>query len=198
MNGENYLLPVDAQMNDAASVELDAVSVNSIVAKFYKYPNNTNVLILDACRNNPFKEKRGSDRGFKSINPPKGTLIAFAASNGEFASDNPKGNNGLFTAKLVEQMKQPILVEQVFKRTRSKVQAASNNEQNPMEWNMLNGDFSFVEKGTEPQQVDQTENTTVPQKKKIVVEEENVATYGAIEISAEITGDLYIDNAFVK
>jgi len=67
-----------------------------------------------------------------------------------------------------------------------------------MEWNMLNGDFSFVEKGTEPQQVDQTENTTVPQKKKIVVEEENVATYGAIEISAEITGDLYIDNAFVK
>jgi len=194
LNGENYLLPVDAEMNDAASVELNAISLNSIVGKFDKYPNNTNILILDACRNNPFKEKRGTDRGFKSVNPSKGTYIAFAASEGEFASDNPKGNNGLFTEKLVEQMKQPVMIEQVFKRTRTKVQAASNNEQNPMEWSLLNGDFYFMKPTGTQQNTNLTTTTTTVNEEPENIKITKTKVKEKVKLTSEISGTLYIDD----
>jgi hypothetical protein len=143
VDGVNYLIPTDARLEDKADCKFEAVSVNFIIEEFDQYPNNTNIVILDACRNDPFRSwARGGDRGFKAIAPSSGTIIAFATSEGATASDG-KGQNGLFTQELVKQMKSPQTIENVFKKTRVEVEKASNNAQSPQEWTKLKGDFWF-------------------------------------------------------
>ncbi len=143
VDGINYLIPTDAKLEDKGDCKFEAVSVNFIVEEFEQYPNNTNIVILDACRNNPFRSwARGGERGFKAIAPTSGTIIAFATSEGATASDG-NGSNGLFTQELVKQMKIPQSIENVFKKTRVEVEKYSNNAQSPQEWTKLKGDFWF-------------------------------------------------------
>lgn len=143
VDGINYLIPTDAKLEDKSDCKFEAVSVNFIVEEFENYPNNTNIVILDACRNDPFRSwARGGERGFKAISPSSGTIIAFATSEGATASDG-KGQNGLFTQELVKQMKNPQSIENVFKKTRIEVERQSNNAQSPQEWTKLKGDFWF-------------------------------------------------------
>lgn len=146
VDGTNFLIPVDAQLNEKIRIEYEAFDVNDISKSFSLNSQNTNIMILDACRNNPFRAwMRGGNRGFKAINNQvAGTIIAFAAKEGEPALDKGTGNNGLYTEKLVEQMKQPQTINEVFQNTRKEVLLASNNAQCPQEWNMLTGNFWFV------------------------------------------------------
>jgi hypothetical protein len=143
VDGINYLLPTDAKLQEKTDCKYEAVSVNFIVEEFELYPNNTNIVILDACRNDPFRSwSRGGERGFKAISPSSGTIIAFATSEGATASDGA-GQNGLFTQELVKQMKIPQSIENVFKKTRVEVEKLSKNAQSPQEWTKLKGDFWF-------------------------------------------------------
>ncbi|KAB2866744.1 MAG: caspase family protein, partial [Bacteroidales bacterium] len=143
VDGMNYLIPTDAELNKKEDCKWEAVSVNFIVEEFEKYPNNTNIVILDACRNDPFKSwSRGGERGFKAIVPTSGTIIAFATSEGATASDGT-GQNGLFTQELVKQMQVEQPIESVFKKTRVEVEKHSNGSQSPQEWSKLKGDFWF-------------------------------------------------------
>jgi uncharacterized caspase-like protein len=131
VNGVNYLLPIDAVLDDLIAAEFEAIDVGTVVSQFERYPDNTNIVILDACRNNPFKSfSRGGEAGFKAIPAPSGTIIAFATGEGATASDG-YGENGLYTSKLVSEMKKPIRIEDVFINTRIKVRDASNNEKFP-------------------------------------------------------------------
>lgn len=144
LDGINYLIPVDAKLEDKNDVKFEAVSVNFIVDEFEKYPDNTNIVILDACRNNPFRSwARGGPEGFKAIPAASGTLISFATSEGATAADG-LGKNGLFTQELVKQMVIPQQIESVFKRTRVQVEKISDGAQSPQEWSKLKGDFFFV------------------------------------------------------
>ena len=143
VDGVNYLIPTDAKLVDKSDCKFEAISVNFVVDEFEQYPDNTNIVILDACRNDPFRSwGRGGERGFKAISPSSGTIIAFATSEGATASDG-KGQNGLFTQELVKQMKVPQSIENVFKKTRIEVEKLSNNMQSPQEWTKLKGDFWF-------------------------------------------------------
>lgn len=143
IDGQNYLIPTDAILAEKGDCRHEAVAVSFVVEEFEKYPNNTNVVILDACRSNPFRSwARGDAQGFKSISPTSGTIISFATSEGATASDGT-GENGLFTQELVKQMKVPQSIESVFKRTRVEVERISNNTQSPQEWTKLKGDFWF-------------------------------------------------------
>ncbi|MGE0076561.1 MAG: caspase family protein [Bacteroidales bacterium] len=143
VDGMNYLVPTDAELSKKEDCKWEAVSVNFIVEEFEKYPNNTNIVILDACRNDPFKSwSRGGERGFKAIVPTSGTIIAFATSEGATASDG-SGANGLFTQELVKQMQVQQPIESVFKKTRVEVEKISNGTQSPQEWSKLKGDFWF-------------------------------------------------------
>jgi len=143
VDGLNYLIPTDAKLNEKIDCKFEAVSVNYVVEEFEKYPNNVNVVILDACRNDPFRSwARGGERGFKAISPTSGTIISFATSEGSTASDG-SGTNGLFTQELVKQMSVPQPIESVFKKTRVQVQKLSNGGQSPQEWSQLTGDFYF-------------------------------------------------------
>lgn len=182
LNGINYLLPVDTQLEDRLSVEIEAVDVNKIVNKFEYYPENINIVILDACRNNPFRSwVRGGMRGFTAIPAPSGTIIAFATSTGATASDGT-GSNGLYTDKLAQQIKIEQRIEDVFINTRIAVQQASGGNQSPQEWSQLTGKFYFTQAA-----VDDAD-------KPIIGTVENVMTYGSIELTTDISGELYLDS----
>lgn len=143
LEGTNYLIPVDARLDDRLAAQFEAVDVGRLVSQFERYPNNINIVILDACRNNPFKTwTRGGEAGFKAIPAPSGTIIAYATGEGATASDGT-GENGLYTSELVEQMKIPQRIEDVFIQTRVNVRARSENKQSPQEWSQLTGRFYF-------------------------------------------------------
>ncbi|MFN8207512.1 MAG: caspase family protein [Bacteroidales bacterium] len=143
VDGTNYLIPVDATLQEKADCKFQAVKVDFVIEEFQKYPDNINIVILDACRDNPFRSwTRGGAQVFKPIPPTSGTIIAFATVEGSVAADGT-GLHGPFTEELVKQMLIPQPVESVFKKTRVLVQKRTNGAQNPMEWSMLKGEFFF-------------------------------------------------------
>jgi hypothetical protein len=143
VDGKNYLIPVDAVLEKPGDCKFEAIGVDFIVEEFERYPDNTNIVILDACRDNPFATwSRGETAGFKPISFSSGTIIVFATSEGATAADG-RGDNGLFTEVLVKQMLIPQSIFSVVMKTRVEVRRVSNNQQTPMEWNKLNGDFYF-------------------------------------------------------
>ncbi len=143
VDGINYLIPIDAKLENKNECSWEAVAVNRVTDEFGKHETNTNIVILDACRNNPFRSwVRGPEQGFKAMGTINGTIISFATSEGATAADGT-GANGLYTEELVKQMVIPQTIEYVFKRTRSNVQTRSNGQQTPMEWTYLTNDFYF-------------------------------------------------------
>jgi hypothetical protein len=143
VDGMNYLIPTDAELSKKEDCKWEAIAVNFVVEEFEKYPDNTNIVILDACRSDPFRSfSRGGERGFKAIAPTSGTIIAFATSEGSTAADG-SGANGLFTQELVKQLQVPQAIETVFKKTRVEVERISGGAQSPQEWSKLKGDFWF-------------------------------------------------------
>lgn len=147
IDGINYLIPVDAILQEKSDCRFEAVSINLVVEEFEKYPDNTNIVILDACRSNPFRSwGRGGnmeENGFRAINPSSGTIIAFATSEGATASDG-YDENGLFTEELTKQMTVAQPIESVFKKTRIEVEKKSKYSQSPQEWSKLKGEFWFT------------------------------------------------------
>ncbi|MCD4770427.1 MAG: caspase family protein [Bacteroidales bacterium] len=143
VDGVNYLIPTDAELKVKEDCKWEAVAVNTVTEEFNRYKTNTNIVILDACRNNPYRSwVRGEEAGFRALAPVIGTIISFATSEGASAADGT-GANGLFTEELVKQMLIPQQIESVFKNTRRMVMERSNNQQTPVEWSYLTGEFYF-------------------------------------------------------
>lgn len=148
VKGKNYLLPVDAQITSEASIRAEAVDVDAVLDQFSA--SQLNIVILDACRNNPFERKfRSTSGGLAQMDAPKGTLIAYATAPGKVASDGD-GRNGLYTRELLKQIQTPGLpAEAVFKRVRANVARATGDNQIPWEASSLTGEFYFSAKATE-------------------------------------------------
>jgi hypothetical protein len=104
--------------------------------------NRVNIVILDACRDNPFgRSFRTESKGLASIDAPSGTIIAYATAPGKVAADG-EGANSPYTAALVQSMREPGLkIEDVFKRVRATVQEATRRQQTPWESSSLVGDL---------------------------------------------------------
>ncbi len=143
-DGENYLIPVDAQINEKSEVSIDSIAVNTITKRMTRANNRLNVVVLDACRNDPFA--KGGSGGLAKIDPPAGTLVAYATSAGKTASDGKKGENGAFTKYLIKYIKQKDLsLTQVFKKTRISVYKDTNKRQKPAVYDEIIGeDFFFT------------------------------------------------------
>ncbi len=142
VRGRNYLIPVDAEIKSESSVSSEAVDLDQLLDKLA--PARLSMVILDACRNNPFERRfRGGGQGLAQVNAPTGTLIAYATAPGRVAADGD-GRNGLYTAELLAAMEVPgIRIEDVFKRVRTNVIRKSNDAQTPWESSSLTGDFYF-------------------------------------------------------
>jgi TonB family protein len=148
VNGENYLVPVDAKIESEQEVEYECVKAGFVLAQLDAARNSMNIVILDACRNNPFARSfRSESKGLAQMDAPSGTLIAYATAPGSVASDGT-GRNGLYTQELLKQMRTSGLgIEDVFKRVRISVRAATQQKQTPWESSSLVGDFYFTPKG---------------------------------------------------
>lgn len=142
VRGRNYLVPVDAQIDEEAKTRVAAVDLDLLLEQIAEARNRVNLVVLDACRNNPFERKlRGRSQGLAAVDAARGTLIAYATAPGSVASDGG-GRNGLYTEELLRALEQPGLkIEEVFKRVRVAVSERSNGSQTPWESSSLTGDL---------------------------------------------------------
>lgn len=145
VSNNNYLIPIGARISGESEVKYEAVDVGFVLAQMEEAQNRLNIVILDACRNNPFARSfRSPARGLATMNAPVGTLIAYATAPGSTASDGG-GRNGLYTKELLAAMQvSGLKLEDVFKRVLSEVRRQSNNQQVPWYASSIEGDFYFV------------------------------------------------------
>lgn len=144
IKGRNFLMPVGSDIRREDEVPYKAVDVQQVLDKMETARNRINVVILDACRDNPFaRSSRSGSGGLSQMDAPIGSLVAFATAPGSVASDG-KGSNGLYTQHLLANLEKPGLpIEEVFKRVRLGVRLDSNGQQVPWENTSLEGDFYF-------------------------------------------------------
>ncbi|MEW6614019.1 MAG: caspase family protein [Thermodesulfobacteriota bacterium] len=146
ISGTNYLIPIGARINKESDVKYKAVDANRILDEMANANNGLNIVILDACRDNPYaKSFRSASRGLAIISTaPKGTFISYSTGPGQVARDGD-GRNSPYTAALLESIVKPGLpIEQVFKRVRQRLDAETNGQQIPWELSSLKGDFYFA------------------------------------------------------
>lgn len=140
----NYLIPVDAKINQVSDMQAQGVELGLLLDSMRKAGNPMNVVILDACRDNPFGATRIEQKGLSQIDAPPGTLLAYATSPGNVAADG-LGQNGLYTENLLKEILLPeAKIEDVFKRVRLNVRIKSEGLQIPWESTSLEDDFYFV------------------------------------------------------
>lgn len=131
VDGENYLVPIGANVQHKFEMEDRCLKANYVMAAMEEAGNELNIVILDACRDNPFRTFRGGSQGLASMNAPTGTLAAFATSPGKVADDGI-GRNSLYTTILLRHISTPGLdVRDMFNRVGNEVVAASHGTQVP-------------------------------------------------------------------
>jgi uncharacterized caspase-like protein len=142
---KNYLIPVDAVIEKIEDMQAKTVELNSLLEGLVKAQNPMNVIILDACRDNPFGSKaQAQQKGLSQFDAPPGSLLAYATSPGNTAADGD-GANGLYTENLLRELLVPeAKIEDVFKRVRLNVRRKSAGQQIPWESTSLEDDFYFL------------------------------------------------------
>ncbi len=143
--GKNYLLPVNEDLKHSDEIPSSAMDIDFVLAKMESAKNDLNIVVLDACRNNPLgAETRNIERGLTSVNAAKGTFIAFSTSPGNVALDGA-GSNSPYTKNLAQAIRKGgMTLEQVFKEVRRNVISETNSQQVPWENSSLMGDFYFT------------------------------------------------------
>jgi hypothetical protein len=146
LNGKNYLIPTTAQIEREGDVEIEAVSADWVIEQMRYARNRLNIMILDACRNNPFVHNNRAlgGNGLATIEAPAGILIAYSTAPGSVASDG-SGRDSPYADALSRAMRdvhEPV--EQVFKHVRVGVMDATSGNQVPWESSSLTGDFYFA------------------------------------------------------
>lgn len=140
----NFMLPVDDLPAKEADVPRLAIDVGEVVEAFRRAGTKTNIVVLDACRDNPLAEP-GAARGLAPIDAPANTFLAYATAPGNVADDGPAAEgNGLYTGFLLKELQRPgARIEDVFKRVRLGVRQASQGRQVPWESTSLEDEFFF-------------------------------------------------------
>ena len=149
----NFLLPVDFAMSNETQLPFDSLDVRRVISAMSgSRSGGTNIIILDACRDNPYERSfRGGSRGLTQMASSDGMIIAYATAPGDVADDG-KERNGLFTKHLLAAMQQPDqLVELAFKNVAKAVRLESSGKQVPFFTSSLTDDFYF--KFVEPERL---------------------------------------------
>jgi formylglycine-generating enzyme required for sulfatase activity/uncharacterized caspase-like protein len=142
----NWLIPVDANLESDDDLRSETLDAQQILSAMDEARNPLNIVILDACRDNPLPKKgRSASRGLAVVSvAPRGSVIAYSASPNQKADDGNPGTNGVYTAELLKALDQPgLTVEQVLKRANGGVQSATGGRQVPWFNASIQGDFYF-------------------------------------------------------
>ncbi|MDB5500996.1 MAG: peptidase caspase catalytic subunit p20 [Tardiphaga sp.] len=147
IDGENYLVPIDIDPKREADIPLQAVRLNDILNTLTSVPSKTRIILLDACRNNPFPGiNKSAGRGLAQVDVrfgTPGTLLSFSTSPGAEAEDGSGGNSPYTTALLKAGREPNLSIEDAFKRVRLSVNQATEGRQTPWESSSLVSDFRF-------------------------------------------------------
>ena len=146
VKGRNYFIPVNADIQREDEIADQGLDVSLILEKMSTAGKGVNILIVDACRDDPFgRSFRSTSRGLAQMDAPRGTMIAYATSPGKVSSDgDARERNSPYTKHLLRAMQTPNKpIEQVFKEVRRAVQDETKNQQTPWENTSLSGDFYF-------------------------------------------------------
>ncbi|HWR05073.1 MAG TPA: caspase family protein [Humidesulfovibrio sp.] len=150
VQGVNYLVPIGARLGSESDAKYECVDAGRVLGKMEDAGNELNIVILDACRNNPFTRGfRSVDQGLARMDAPTGSLVAYATAPNSVASDG-SGQNGLYTKYLLENINTPgVPIEEVFKRVRIGVMNETGKKQVPWESSSIAGYFYLA--GGQPQ-----------------------------------------------
>jgi hypothetical protein len=147
IDGENYLVPVDVDPKREADIPIQAVRLNDILNTLNSVPSKMRILLLDACRNNPFPElSKTAGHGLALVNTrigAPGTFLSFSTAPGAEAEDGD-GANSPYTTALLAAAKEPAPIEDTFKRVRLSVNKVTDGRQTPWDSSSLTDDFRFV------------------------------------------------------
>jgi len=142
VDGENFLVPVDARIERQSDIAIASVRLADIMNALAAAPSKMRIVILDACRNNPFATSKET-RGLAIVDAPTGSIVAYSTAPGTEATDGA-GDHSPYTAAFLEIAKEPKLqIEQLFKRVRLKVHEMTKGQQTPWESSSLTTDFWF-------------------------------------------------------
>jgi len=148
LRDQNFMIPVDAEIRSEDEIAVQGMDLTYILGQMSRAKSRVNVVILDACRDNPFAKRGGSatTQGLAQMDAPIGTLLAYATAPGKPAPDGiGKKGNSIYTAQLAQHLLTPGLpVEIMFKRVREAVVRESRQLQVPWEHSSLLGEFAFV------------------------------------------------------
>ncbi|WP_183147132.1 caspase family protein [Pseudomonas amygdali] len=145
--GINYLLATDTRTDEEIDVKFSSVALDEVIESMEKSGTATNLVILDACRTNPWErrwDRSTGARGLASVYVPRGTLIAFATSPGQIARDGKGKRNGEYTSALLKHIGAPdCTIEAMFKRVRNTLSVATSGKQISWEHTSLASEFFF-------------------------------------------------------
>jgi len=148
MGGENWLLPTDVELLSDSDTETEAIGLRSVIGAV-EHSKALGLVILDACRANPFSSTKrsqtaNSQGGLAPVEAPGNELVAFAARDGTVASDG-NGRNSPFTKSLLRHIETPGLeIDFLFRNIRDDVMAATNNKQQPMVYGSLSTEAIYL------------------------------------------------------
>lgn len=143
LDWRNYMVPVDAKLSQASDIATQTVDIENVIDTMKRSATRMNIIVLDACRDNPYSGK-ASGKGLAQLDAPPGTYLAFATSPGNVAEDGDENaSNGLFTHYLLKELQRPARIEDLFKRVRLQVRQKSQGRQIPWDSSSLEDDFAF-------------------------------------------------------
>ncbi|MBM4290479.1 MAG: caspase family protein [Deltaproteobacteria bacterium] len=145
IEGQNYLIPVGAKLDREEFIRIYGVSMEEVMGQMESAQNRLNLIILDACRNNPFTSAyRSATRGLKLQSAPGGTMILYSTRPGKVSLDGDSANSP-FTRALTQQMRQPGLkLEEVMRQTINEVERETKGQQTPWQEGFVRESFSFT------------------------------------------------------
>jgi len=145
VDGRNYLIPIDAEIESESDVKFEAVNAARVLWKMEDAGNDLNIVFLDACRDNPFgRGFRTSTRGLARMDAPKGSIVVYSTAPGKVAADG-EDRNGIYTKYLLKHINIPgLTIEQILKKVRIDVLNETDEKQIPWESSSLTGDFYFA------------------------------------------------------
>jgi uncharacterized caspase-like protein len=142
--GVNYLVPVDASLAVEDDLRYEALDLQDVLTALDDGRVRLSLVILDACRDNPFaKTFRSTSRGLAQIDPPRGTFIAYATGPGKVAADG-NGDHSVYTEALLELMTQPLRLQDIFDKVTDAVEQKTKQAQTPWTNSSFRGDFYFI------------------------------------------------------
>lgn len=141
--GENYLVPVDAKVSNQTELVNDSVRLVDVMLTLETIPSRMRIVILDACRNNPFPNVNDAGRGLAIVDAPNGSIVGYSTAPGAEALDG-SGGHSPYTQAFLNVAREPnVPIEQLFKRVRLQVNQSTSGAQIPWESSSLTSDFTF-------------------------------------------------------